>query len=263
MYIFKTFKLYQTFFHVTVTDIESQIDRFEEWFEDLQLGARKEIEQRKHSVEKIKERLTVLPSTIMKQHHQYVIEIITQQCGPFPSVLEMFMYLNLHCWNFFEYNLLKYVIEKFCSSTLRSDMARYARQMQWFQQETTVFDFIKYGRCRLAVEKPPLPPRFKELVLEEDIDLKSYTLADLERFRLDSCSNLRLSECALHLYSIRHNCIIVQWIFPEELTEQFVCFYCSEGGRELLQIHHVERATVDGQSLHSVSTYMNTYTLIQ
>ena len=235
-----------------IIEIQSKVDKLEERFEDLQLSARKEIEKKQNSVELVKDRLTVMPNVIMVQHQELMREIVEQN-RPFPNVVKFFMYLNLYSWNFFEYKLLKLIIERFCSRYLKSEMASYDRDMHWFQLQTTVFDFIQHVRHRITIEKKSIPPRFKRLVLKEGIDPKSYTLADVEKFRVDTCMHLKLSQCALQVFSFKHNCIIVEWIFPEELTDQLSCFFCSEVGQEILSSHHVENVTIDGQSLQSVS----------
>ena len=235
-----------------IIEIQVKVDKFEESFEELQIAARKEIDRKQNSVEMIQDRLPALPDVIIKQHEKHMKKIVRQNLL-FLNLKEFFMYLNLYCWNFFEYHLLKHVIHRFCSQYLRNEMASYDRDMQWFQHQTTVLDFIQHVRHRITIERKSAPPRFKKLVLKEDIDPKSYTLADVERFRVDTCMHLKLSQCALQVFSFKHNCIIVEWIFPEELTDQLSCFFGSEVGQEILSSHHVENVTIDGQSILSVS----------
>lgn len=237
---------------ILTLDTDSKIDQFEERFEDLQLATLKELEQIHNSVEMIKDRLVVMPSSIMKEHYKYVTSI-SKRKKPFPNLSAFFQYLNLNCWNFFEYKLLKHVVDRFCSVHLKADMSTYERDMQWFQRQTTVLNFINCMRHRHVLKKRSVPPRFKKLVFEHGIDPDSYTLADLDSFRSDTCLDLKLSECAFQVYLIRRNCIIVEWIFPEEITEELVYYYCGEDGKKLLQGHNVEKALIDGQSLQSVS----------
>ena len=218
----------------------------------MQFEARQEIEEKKKSVKMVRKKLTVFPRRIMRQHHKYITKIVKKK-QTFFNLDHFFACLNNYCWDFFEYKLLKHVIERFCSRYLKNKMASYDRDMQIFQQQTTVFDFIKFGRHTITAETNPEPPGFRSLVLSQDIDPKSYTLADLEKFRMDTCTTLNLSECALQLYIIKHNCIIVGWLIPEELTDQLSCFFCSEEGQEILLSHHVEKATIDGKTLLSVS----------
>ena len=174
----------------------------------------------------------------------------------FRNLRTFVVHLNLYCWNFFEHESLKCLIERKCrSGDLKAKMAGYDDEIQALRRRITVFNFIKYGRYHLTAKIGTIPPRFRSLVMEQDINPDSYTLADLENFRMDTCSNLKLSEWALQVYFVQHNCVIVEWIFPEEISETLVCFYSNKNGQELLKSYHVESVSIDKQSLFSVSKY--------
>ena len=238
---------------LAIGSTEAQIDSFDLRFKQLQLAARHELELKYSSVEIIKEELTVMPSVIMKEHQKFVTAM-TKRVKPFPSLTLFFQYLNLNCWNFFEYKVLSYLIKCNCSDKLKAKMAQYECDMQDFQRTTTVNNFIKYGQPRICPKPRSVPPRFKKLVLTKHIDPDTYTLAELDSVRMKICSQLKLSECALQLYSMKHNCIIVKWIFPEEITEILSYFLSDINGQELLQSHCVESVLIDENSLNSVST---------
>lgn len=230
-------------------------------FTQLQLTARHELELKYNSVQVIKDELTVMPSVIMKEHQKFVMAM-SKRVKPFPSLTLFFQYLNLNCWNFFEYKVLSYLIKCNCSDNLKTKMVRYEHDMQDFKQTTTVKNFIKYGQPRICPKPRTLPPRFKKLVLTKCIDPDTYTLAELDGIRMKICSQLKLSECALQLYSIKYNCIIVEWIFPEEITEILSYFLSDTNSQELLQSHYVERIIIDEDSLNSVSSLHNIVRLV-
>lgn len=237
-------------------DIESLIDRFERKFRTLLVVAYRELVLRHNLVEMVKDDLSVMPNEIMNEHHKYVVTI-SKKVNPFTNLTLFLNYLNLNCWNCFEYKLLKHLIDNNCSADLKAEMLSYAHDMQTFQQQTTMFNFIKCSNHQMVLKMTSVPPCFRRFIIEYGINLDSYTLADVESFRVDTCSHLKLSECALQIYSIKHNCTIVEWIFPEEITEVLSCFYSDENGQELLQSHHVKRVSIDEKSLHSVSTHHN------
>ena len=91
--------------------------------------------------------------------------------------------------------------------------------------------------------------------MDHNIEPDSYTLADLERLRMSTCVHIKLSDFALQIYSIKPNCIIVEWMIPEEIIEILSLFYSSEVGQELLQSHQVESVFIDDRTLHSVSAW--------
>lgn len=195
-----------------------------------------------------------MPRIIIREHHEYMMSIL--KCDrPFMNLNAFLKYLNLNCWNFFEYKLLKDVTEKFCSSDLKAEMVSYDHDMHLFQQQTTVFDFIKSSSNQTALKQRSIPPRFRRLLLEHSTDPDSYKLGDLESFRTDTCMHLKTSPWSLQLYFIKHDPIIIEWIIPEEITLQLSCFYHSESGQKLLQGHLVDKALIDGWPLSSVSIY--------
>ena len=244
--------LAQSLLHDTFSDTRAKLTEFECRFEKLQLTAYTELELKQNSLEMIQERLIVMPRIVMKKHHEHMMSILKRD-SPFLNLSIFLKYLNLNCWNLFEYQLLKDVIERFCSSDLKAEMVSYDHDMHLFQQQTTLFNFIKSSGNLIALKRRSIPPHFRKLVLEHGTDPDSYKLGDLERFRTDTCMHLKMSQCALQLYFIKDDPIVIEWIFPEEITLQLSCFYCSEDGQQLLQIHLVDKALIDGCSLSSVS----------
>ena len=165
--------------------------------------------------------------------------------------MEFFVYLNAHCWNFLEYHLLKQLIVNMCSEKLKRKVKIYAEEVQNFQQNTTITEFLKYRR-HMAKEKC-IPDSYKKLKMKHNINPDSYTLADLEKVRRKTCDHVKLSDFALQIYSIEPNCIIVEWIIPEEVVEMLSLFYSSKVGQELLCEHNVESIFIDDKTLYSVS----------
>ena len=187
--------------------VELQIKAFESKFQDLNIEARKELEERYSSrgVEIVKDALSSLPLSIAREHHKYINSVIKRK-HPFTDLRIFFQHLNLYCWNFLDYHVLKSLIESKCSEDLREKMSKYTKYMETFRQKTTVSDFIKCARH--LVKKKTIPPRFKKVTLEHAINPDTYTLAELDAFRKDTLEslNLKLSECAFQVYRTKHAC---------------------------------------------------------
>ena len=241
------------------TDVESQIKKFESQFKDLNIEARRELEEKynSRSVEIITDELTFLPISIVREHQNYVTRII-QRKRPFTNLTRFFMHLNLHCWNFFEYQILENLIENKCSDALKEQMAKYARDIEEFRQKTTITEFIKSGY--LPLKDRSIPPRFKKITIEHSIDPDVFTLADLDHFRKDTYKalHLRLSECAFQVFKIKHGCIIVEWMIPEDLKKpvQDLFYTYSESGLMIIQTHNVENISMDGSEVTAQSVYI-------
>ena len=228
------------------TDVESQIKEFEKKFKYLKIEARKELEEKHNSrcVEILEDELTSLPSSIAKEHRKYVMQI-KKRIRPFTNLRDFFMHLNLYCWNFFEYKVLENLIECNCSEELKERMSIYANDIEGFRQRTTITEFIKCGRH--LVKKRAIPPRFKKITLEHAIDPDVYTLAELDHFRIDTYEalHLKLSECAFQVYQIKHGCVVVKWMIPEEFAKPLKDLFNSRTGQKLLQKHSVDRLSID------------------
>ena len=236
-------------------DTESQIEELEKQFTDIQIAARKELESRKVAVEVVEDKLTAVP---LQPKHSSAISKIARRKQPFQNIKEFFAYLNARtrCWNFIEYHILKQLIVHMCSDRLKRKMRIFAEQVQNFQRNTTITEFLKYKRD-MAKErsKPPKSYDLKELKMMHNINPDSYTLADLEKLRKKTCEHVKLPDFALQIYSIEPHCIVVEWLIPSEIAEMLSLFYSSEVGQELLRDHQVESIVIDDKSLHSVSIY--------
>lgn len=229
-------------------DTESQIEELERRFTNIQIAARKELESREGAIELVKDQLTAMP---LQRKDKAPIKAIARRKTPFHNLTEFFLHLNTYCWNFLEYHALKQLIVNTCSEKLKEKVKSYVRDVQTFQQNTTITEFLKYRR-HLA-KKRPILERHKKLKMEHNIDPDLYTLAELEGLRMNTCKHVKLSDFALQMYSVESKCIVVEWMIPEEIVEILSLFYASEIGQRLLQDHQVESISLDNKTLHSVS----------
>ena len=230
---------------------ESRIKELERRFKNMQIAARKELEDKKDAVELVKDELTAIPG---QREHLTTFKAIARRKRPFKNLTEFFTHLTYHCWSFIEYQPLEHLIENTCSDKLKERVKVYARDVQIFQENTTISEFLTY-RGYLA-KKRRIPESFKKFKTEHNIDPETYTLAELERLRKKTCTHVKLSDFALQILTITTNCIIVEWMIPEEIVEILSLFYSSEVGQELLHHHQVESIVIDDKSLHSVSTIL-------
>jgi hypothetical protein len=75
--------------------VESQIKAYERKFKDLNIEARKELEEKHNSrcVEIMEDKLSSLPRSIAQEHHKYVNSIIKRR-HPFTNLRQFFEHLN-------------------------------------------------------------------------------------------------------------------------------------------------------------------------
>ena len=211
-------------------------------FKELNIRARQELEEKYNtrSVKVVKDDLTFLPASIAREHQKYVTKL-NSRTRPFINLTQFFRHLNLYCWNFFEYSVLENVIDSNCSEELKERMSAYVRDIEHFRKSTTITEFIECKK--LPMKGRRIPPRFERVTVEHAIDPDVYTLADLDHFRKDTYKSLhlKLSECAFQVYKIKHGCVIVKWMVPEDFVKPLNDLFDSETGQRLLLKHHVEK----------------------
>ena len=193
------------------------------------------------------------PEPILNMHHSYVcLYASIQRSTFFPNLSVFVKHLNLYCWNFFEHDVLEFFIKQKCSETLKAKMANFAEEVNHYQQEIKLTDFIN---CRHQfVKNTSIPPHFKDMTTEHNIDPNDHTLCDVERFRNELHRSLKIKpsecSCVLQMYWIQLTIdrVAVQWIFPDELMGTF--FYAEYQG--LMSRHDIDMLRVEGISSHSV-----------
>lgn len=231
--------------------MESHLCELKKQFHDLLYAVEDEL-QLKHNAMAVIEREGRYPEPILNEHHNYILLCI-QGARFFPSLAIFFKHLRLHSWNYFEHEMLRFFIEKQCSENLNSKMSQYAERVENFKKHTTIGDLISID-SQLSTLKG-VPYHFKNVITEHSVEANKCTLAEIETFRKDLHTMLRiqLSQCVLQMHSIKlentENRIIVQWIFPEELRHKFI--YADY--RQLMHSHQVETLSIDGKSSYSVT----------
>ena len=232
------------------TDVEAEIKRFECQFKELIIEARQELEEKYNSrcVRVVKDELTYLPNSIVMEYQKFVTKLNSRK-KEFSNLTQMFRYLNLYCWNFFDYNALENLIESKCSDELKWKMKQYNKDIEGFRQRTTITDFIKCSKLR--IKSRTIPRRFIDVTIEHAIDPDVCTLADLDHFRKDTyrALHLKLSECAFQVFTIKRGCVIVEWMVPEDFEKPLKDLFYTESGLDLLQKHEVERVSINDEEL--------------
>ena len=149
--------------------------------------------------------------------------------------------------------MLEFLVKQNCSEKLKAKMTNFVKEVNHYLQQTNLTDFINC-RCQI-IKKTNVPPQFKDITTEHNIDPNDHTLYDTEAFRKELHRLLNVQHasectCALQMYSIERtkDRVVVQWIFPEELMGKF--FYAEY--KELMTRREIDTLRVDGMSSHSV-----------
>ena len=224
-----------------ITDIESQIKKFEICFSELQADTEEELKKQQKTVDKVSARLRGLPPRLSKDSDmEYVKKLSYNEEKP-RNLEELFVQLKTCCWNCFEYELLEFIIKSNgCSKTLENRMDKYARDMKIFKDTTTISMFLKHGKQFFKGKKPP--EDHKVVKTKQRINPEETTLSHLDHIREDIWTTLKLSECIphLHKWSLGTGCVETEWTIPEEYDYDLISCFCAEAGKKLMEHHQIE-----------------------
>ena len=235
-------------------DVTSKTKDFEECFSKLLQNAKSELISKTRSVETFKAKLRVktLPCSVRKYHYQHIRRVIHFQYHRFIDWEEFFAYLNMYCYNCFEYKLLAEVIKVGdCSAALNNQMEDYTKDVQTFQRNVKCSSLFNHQTSLGSI-----PPHFEIISTTHQVDPDRYSVADLDAFRKDVCSSVDEPEYALSKISSTPGCpMVTEWIFPSELKNTIQRFFYCETGQRLLQIHSIEVMLIAGKVVyeHKVS----------
>ena len=166
----------------------SLIEALEEQFHDIHSRLVTELSANKGiSVEQVLQVLTMLPFAIRKQY-QDTIQTMLPKLETKDRISSLFHLLD-PLFTFIDYELLKHLVTKFGSSKLKEDMLAYIEKVQLFKRVTTVSELIEYWP---GLELPE--SNYSRLRAKLGDDPGTFTLEELDKFRRNLFSHLRLSD---------------------------------------------------------------------
>ena len=197
------------------TDVSSQIRTFMRTFESLALSCLCELEETKVGLRKFRTSLMLLPATIKLEHTAFLKENLPTFLKA-EGLEEIFMHLNLY-WNFIDYSLLDYIIDRFCSEELKEEMTQYRSDLAQFRKETTVRQLIHSW----PMHRVEPPPSFTEFTSTLDRDAATFTLEELEELRMKICGEFSLSNFILMFRGVVEGSLVITWFIPSGIVAQF------------------------------------------
>ena len=190
------------------------------------------------AVQNLKFSILCLPRNLKREHKKFVKEA-KDDIRSAKSADDVMYVIGEH-FDYLHYSLLGYVINLYGSTELKEKMAEYVRQVESFRKETRLEVFSEV--CDDEPEK--INGRFATMVTKHEMDWKTATLEDVERFRIQVCRELSLYDFSLNLLKVARGCVEVTWRVPRSL----VTFIqnCVKPSSQSMTDHHVTTLTIDG-----------------
>ena len=190
--------------------VSSQIESLEEQFDNIHSRLVTELTEGGTSVEQVLQALTKLPFAFRKQY-QDIIKAMLPDLETKDLISSLFHLLD-PLFTFIDYDLLRHLVAKFGSTTLKEDMSVYIEKVQLFKKATTVSELIDYWP---GLEVPM--SNYSRLRAKIGDDPRTYTLEELDNFRRKFFSHLKLSDfiSVSILMLLEHtNSFIATWLIP-------------------------------------------------
>ncbi len=205
-----------------------------ETFSDLAVSLIKELVEKHTSAEEFRKSIATLPLSLNKKTTLPINNV--DQIENLMLLTDLFHLLNANIWNFFDYQVLEYVIDKFGSDAIQDTMSQFISSFRKFEQNTVLYDFFECYPGRMQKL-----PGYTEVTANIDGNPKHFTLAELNQFRHNVCIKFLppLSEKAMLFYKHQRDDFSITWILPSDLARQLQIASTSPENHEFFQKHRV------------------------
>ena len=204
---------------------------------DLSVYAAEEL-NKNVSVKKLRYSLLCLPSNLKREHKKFLKEA-KADIKEAESTDEVMYVVGEH-YDYLHYTLLKYVIGLYGNDDLKEKMEKYEEKIKAFRKETRLQIFSDV--C--ADEPQNINGRFTTMVSKHQIDWRTATLEDVEKFRVQFCRELSLYDFSLNLLKVARGCVEVTWRVPRSLVT-YIQNSIKPNSQSMIE-HHVTTLTIDG-----------------
>lgn len=194
-----------------------------------------------------------MPYSVNIKHYQYMLHIVNCKHRLFQNMEEVFLYLNMYCWNCFQYKLVRDIVKtNSCSQALIARMEVFERDTVHLRKRSKISEFINSRESSIKMKPNLIPPNFILVTTEHDIDPNEHKLIILDNFCEDFVTNFNLQAgyaFQIIMIDLKQGGMVVEWMTPSELQEVIISSLSSEVGRAILMKHKIKDAIIDERSV--------------
>ncbi len=171
----------------------------------------------KITVDDINFNLTQSPLNIKTNHLSFLKDNI-DKLSTVSNLHQYFVHLNLY-WNYLNYTLLQVIIDNYGTDNLKQSMQSYASDMEQFEKETTVAEFIPHMRCHSFNRDSS---EFTEMRSVINKPTSEYTLFEVEQLRRTFGQEFNLPRFALIFSGLGEGSVVLILLISIEM-ERYLC----------------------------------------
>ena len=218
--------------------VEEEIGKLDRKFRNLVLNAGEYLTKEESTpgfLSKFRINLVHPPAPQVQQHVEFFIanrkDLVSAS-----SVVEFFLILGCY-WNWWNYSLLQHIIDSFGSQQLKDELHCYLRDLEDFEKDTIVEDFICVCHSYLGV-----PPEFTEVRTRMKGDWTRYTVYQIRKLARKLARKIARSS---PFVGMSHSSIVLIWAVPSTTVHVLAAAI----NEEFLQSNNIESVTIDGKDL--------------
>ena len=179
-----------------------------------------------------------------REHHKFIHEQLMKMHkeATFDDIWEKLT----DYWNFLNFDLLDYIVDKFDIEDLKQKMKSYEHDLQSFRKATRLCDFID---CWPVQGEAPPEAELREFVAKMGHRWDNCTLEDLESLKGVITRKFFLPEFALLLKQIKGGCVVITWLIPAPFVKPLQ-EAIKTTSNEFFMEQMIEAVTIDGQNCY-------------
>ena len=227
--------------------VKDRKKKLEKQFKDLFHLLEQELQRDENTatVEEILKSLTVLPSRKLQLKYDILIREKIPEPHKVTTVSQLF-YMLAPLFTFLDYHLLKYLISKFGSETLVTNMSSFKRDLKIFMSETTVSDMIKLW----PGDYEKYSKHSSELWVKISKNSEKYTLKRLRDFQKKHYAQIGLSDALSILVSVAPaSSFYAVWTVPTVVVNE-VATAIRQVDPNFYELEHVVMIVLDNKLLY-------------
>ena len=228
-----------------VAQAKATIEHLEDSFSDVMSDTCEELREKESKdpkfFNKFCNKLFLLPIAKKRIHvkffHEKMDAIVDAK-----NVRKLFAILSSYC-DYRNYELLLYIVNKFCESTLKSSMEKYCLNIEHFEKATTIDIYL----VATSGDKKH-SDAFSQIVVKMDKQPSMCSLYELRKFAEDLADSSSLVRYSLFIQAIGPGSVVVELRFPPSA----VGWVLAAMTPDFLHTHNLIEVTVDGQPLTTI-----------
>ena len=224
--------------------VKATVEKLEEMFANLHAEVGIEMSQKeaqnKKFLEKFRSRLLLLPVRKATLHVKFfnANEKDIVEAGNTKTILAILCRFV----DYRNYEILYYVVLKFCSVSLQESMKEYCKMLEEFETATTVNVYLNAVPDEVDEE---LVNGFSEMVVKINKPSSQCTLLNIRKLNRAIIKKSSLCSHSVYIGAVSRNCVVVKFRFPTTAVGWVLSAITSE----FMATHQITEAAVDDRQL--------------